>query len=820
MSGPLLSVARYRVRTTLRRQWIGGLTVVLLIGLVSGMGLGSLSAARRTQSSFSIFLASTNPSDLGVAAFTPRPRNFTAVIRRLDHVRTVEGFVNFPAVLVKPHGVVPLLPSVTLVGSLGAEFFSQDRFTVTDGRLADPRRANEVMVSQTAAKILRLRVGKALTLGFPTTALNTVGRPTRVTVVGIGLLNSQIVQDDIQRLPTYMIVTPALTNSLGSKYRGIPWYEIQVAGGSRNVPAVEHEIERHVRAYLVFNASSVFAAQAELAIKPVATALWVFGVIAVLAGLLLALQAMARLLHTRDPDLDVMRALGATPAMTVSDGLIVALSAVVVGSMLAASVAVALSPLSPVGPARAVYPTRGVAFDWTVVGLGILVLIVILGAFTVSIAYRGSPHRALRRAEPLRRGSAVVRTVAGSGLPVPAAVGVRFALEPGDRRGSMSVRSALFGAVLAMAMVTATLTFGSGLSTLISHPALYGWNWNMALDSSNGYGPIPPKAQASLSHDPLVASWTGVTFFVLQLNGVATPVLFAAAPAPFSPPILLGHALTASNQIVLGPATLASLHERLGGRVRVGYGFGPRSLSKTLTIVGTATLPAIGISQGQHTSMGTGAMLPNGAFPSLSVQGYPRACNGPNMALVRWRAGVTSSSGAASLRRIAGVANAEFASATDNCGLFVSVLGVQKPAQIRDYGSVGISPNVLASGLAGGAVVALAFTLVASVRRRRRELALLKALGFTQRQLASAVAWQASVVGLAGVVVGAPLGVALGRWLWTLFAREVYAVPQTSVPVGEIMWVCLGAMVLVNIVAALPGHSAARTRTALVLRAE
>ena len=820
MSGPLLNVARYRVRSTVRRQWLGCLTVVLLIGLVSGVGLGSLSAARRTQSSFSTFLKSTNPSDLGVAAFTPKPRDFTTALRHLAHVRTVQDYVNFPAVRIEPHRTVPLLPSVTLVGSLGAEFFSQDRFTVTDGRMADPHRADEVVVSQTAAQILRLRVGKVLTLGFLTHALNRVGHKVRVTVVGIGLLNSQVVQDDVQRLPTYIIATPALTNSLGVKYQSIPWYEIQVKGGGRNVPAVEHEIERHVPAYLVFTASSVFAAQAELAIKPVATALWVFGVIAVLAGLLLALQAIARLLHTRDSDLGVMRALGADPAMTVSDGLPVALGAVVVGSVLAAGVAVALSPLAPVGPARAVYPTLGVATDWTVVGPGFLALVVTLGAVTVAIAYRGSPHRAVGRAQPLRRGSAVVRGVVGSGLPVPAAIGVRFALEPGDRRGSMSVRSALYGAVLAMMMVTATLTFGSGLSTLITHPALYGWSWDAALDSSDGYGPIPPKAQASLSHSPLVASWTGVTFFVLQLNGVVTPVLFAAAPAPFSPPILSGHALASSDQIILGPATLAQLHEHVGGSVRVGYGFGPGSQTKNLTIVGTATLPAIGISQGQHTSMGTGALLPNGSFPSLSGQGYPKACNGPNMALVRWRAGVTTSRGAAYLQRIARAANVEFARANNNCGLFVTVLGVQKPGQIRDYGSVGVSPNILASGLAGGAVVALAFTLVASVRRRRRELALLKALGFTQRQLASAVAWQASVVGLAGVVVGAPLGVAFGRWLWTLFAREVYAVPQTSVPVGEIMWVCLGAMVLVNIVAALPGHSAARTRTALVLRAE
>jgi len=106
------------------------------------------------------------------------------------------------------------------------------------------------------------------------------------------------------------------------------------------------------------------------------------------------------------------------------------------------------------------------------------------------------------------------------------------------------------------------------------------------------------------------------------------------------------------------------------------------------------------------------------------------------------------------------------------------------------------------------------------VRRRRRDLALLKTLGFTTRQLAAAVAWQASVAILIGLAVGIPLGIALGRWLWVLFARQIYAVPEASVPVLSVVLVALGAFVLANVVAALPGRSAARTSTALVLRTE
>lgn len=114
---------------------------------------------------------------------------------------------------------------------------------------------------------------------------------------------------------------------------------------------------------------------------------------------------------------------------------------------------------------------------------------------------------------------------------------------------------------------------------------------------------------------------------------------------------------------------------------------------------------------------------------------------------------------------------------------------------------------------------ALGLTLVASVRRRH-DLALLKTLGFTQRQLAAAVAWQATVAAVIGVVIGVPAGVALGRWLWVLFARQIYAVPDPAVPVLLVALVVIGTLVLANLVAALPGRSAARTPMALLLRAE
>jgi predicted lysophospholipase L1 biosynthesis ABC-type transport system permease subunit len=144
---------------------------------------------------------------------------------------------------------------------------------------------------------------------------------------------------------------------------------------------------------------------------------------------------------------------------------------------------------------------------------------------------------------------------------------------------------------------------------------------------------------------------------------------------------------------------------------------------------------------------------------------------------------------------------------------------VQRPAEIVNYRSIGDTPALLGLALGAGAVVALGLTLIASVRRRR-ELALFKTLGFTGRQLAATVAWQSSIAVGLGTVLGVPLGIVLGRILWVQFAHAITVVPAPSVPVVPIVAIALGALVLANLIAAIPGWIAARPPTALLLRAE
>ena len=118
-----------------------------------------------------------------------------------------------------------------------------------------------------------------------------------------------------------------------------------------------------------------------------------------------------------------------------------------------------------------------------------------------------------------------------------------------------------------------------------------------------------------LKRDRDVEAYSGVSYNDMEMDGQEVPFLIANTGAPVAPPILTGHAVDGSHQVVLGAATMAQLHKRLGQYITVSYGTAadaPVYLPPTrLLVVGTATFPAIGFAStvSDHTSMGSGALL-------------------------------------------------------------------------------------------------------------------------------------------------------------------------------------------------------------------
>ena len=379
----VLPVAWYRFRATFARRWGGYLSVVLLIGLVGGIAMASIAGGRRTQSSYPTFLASTNPSDMTVSVYAPNSPSgavtpLTARIARLPGVKRVRDLVSLDFVPLAPNGTPRLntLNDLLVLASSDGGFFDQDRPGILQGRQAAPDNPHEIVMTANAARLLGVRLGDVVALGFYTDAqeaLPAFGTPrvaprfrANVKLVGIAVLNNSVVQDDIDGAYGFVLLTPALVREAVtvSPAAGAPAaYALQLDHGGLDAPAVEQENPRSGAAWRNGRVpcDRRVVTEVELAVKPESVALGGFGGIAALVCLVLGAQAVSRQVRWGDDDRRAMRALGAAPSVTAADGLIGILGAVAVGSVVAIGVAVGLSPLSPFAGAIRL-PRRWVRF--------------------------------------------------------------------------------------------------------------------------------------------------------------------------------------------------------------------------------------------------------------------------------------------------------------------------------------------------------------------------------------------------------------------------------------------------------------------------
>ena len=168
--------ARYRVRATLRHRWSGYVALALMVALIGGLGIGNLAAARRTQSSFSTFIAPTNPSDLRVSVYGGAPGgsanpnydpSLTARIARLPDVQRVAAGFELTGAPLTPNGTprIRVTGEAFPVASVNWLYFSQDRVAVTAGRMAPPNPPDQIMMSPIIARQLGFHVGEGLALG-------------------------------------------------------------------------------------------------------------------------------------------------------------------------------------------------------------------------------------------------------------------------------------------------------------------------------------------------------------------------------------------------------------------------------------------------------------------------------------------------------------------------------------------------------------------------------------------------------------------------------------------------------------------------------
>lgn len=779
------------LQAELRRRWRAWLSVALLAGAFAGVVTAAAAGARRTDSAYPRLLAWSKAPDMLVvtgysADFAPLPR---AALARLPQVTDVSYLRSVG--LLAPHDITLLAPEDNRIP---ADFWKRK---IIAGRLADPGRPDEVNVSFLLAQERHLKPGDTLPVVLETAR----GGPARFVfrVVGIEAAASEF-PPQIDTGGGDVWATPAFWRTHRANTRTFPGAALRLRHGAADVAAVQHSLTRLARG---LNAGVVplapQAANTEHSIHLQAVALWLLAGFLGVIGVLVLGQMLVRLSFVEASDCVALRALGMSrrQLMAVGIGRAVAIGAAAGG--VAVALAFALSPLLPVGLAGIAEPHPGLDADGLVLVLGGLTtaLITVVGA--APSAWRAAATGHAPHAFPVTtvRRRPIAALIGGS-RSAPRMMGARLALQPGAGPTALPVRSTIGGAVVGVAALSAAMVFSASLSHLLATPRLYGVAWDAMVSSSTG-AQLTPAARI-VARDPHVAAWSaGYSDGLAQVNGAAVGAIVmgqARGPSLLAVPVQ-GRLPQARDEIVLGTQTLASMHARVGAIAQVSM---PGQRSVPFRIVGSVIFPTLSDALG----LGHGAGLTLAGLHRLP--GVPAAPL--DTLLVRFRPGTGPQDGTVML-----------ASRVARAGPFI-VQGPATPTDLVDFGRVRSLPLLLGIALSGLALATIAHLLMTSVRRRRRDLAILRALGFTRGQIRRTAAWQAATLAGAALAIGIPAGLVCGRVAWQIFARHLGILPVADIPLLQFAVVIPTALAAAVGVAVVPGESAVRVQPTRLLRSE
>jgi hypothetical protein len=800
-----------RARAELRQRWWATLLLMVVAGLAGGAVMAAVAGARRTDSAMDRFLAYNRPITVNVAG-----PDF-AVVRRLPQVADADQGAYLALTPSTPSGG----PDTGALGSINPLATVHGRLLVTSerpllirGRLPYPTRPLEVAVDETLAARRRLGAGQRVRMWaytpqqleqgvdssrFPDPA----GPAFDFTVTGIvrqpNDLSPVPVQQDVIYLGVNdLYLTPAFWRVHGRTVANLGvGVVVRLQRGTADLDAFTAAVRAlpggRQAQFEVGSEAVQVAGRATRAMRLQAIALLAFAVLIAVAGLLVVGQSVARQVQLDAADQAVLRAVGMTRSQLVAVTL-VRVALIGAGSALVAvTLAVLASPLAPVGLARQAEVDPGLSADVPVLvlgGVGVLVAVLARGGMAAWWVTRAAGDVSGPGRTPGT--SLVVDRIARAGATPSAVTGIRLALEPGRGEAAAPVRTAIVGVLAAVVAVAASLAFGASLDRLIHSPSLQGWNWDVAVGNPNDHLDISPRGEL-LARNPLVSGYTLFEQPVqpLNLGGTTVPVIgMRPVKGSVLPRVLDGREPRSAEEIALGRATLRRLGRHLDDTVPVE---GPRGL-RPLRIVGEVLLPGAS----SDLTMSTGALLTVEGLRAVQPEGLT------NQFLVEYAPGADEQAAYASLRRDFGP----------------TVLRAVPPDEVENLRRVSGLPFLLAGLLAVLGAATLGHLLVTSVRRRRRDLAVLKTLGFVRRQVSATVAWQATTLAGLALLVGLPLGVAAGRWAWILVNRGLGSLAGPVTPFLAVLAVVPATVLVANLVAALPARAAAATWPAVVLRSE
>jgi hypothetical protein len=780
--------ARMLARADVRRAWRGVIGIGLIAAVAGGAVLALVLGARRTQTAYARLVDAGDYAQVRVDMFGGDQGRVAAVRSRPEVADSMvaSGYV----------GRRDATEDWVQVSAV-ADPRALDRLLVVRGRVPSADAPDEVVLTEHTAAVMRLRPGDRFATRFYSAAqfpdvqrdvfVPPSGAHVAMRVVGLTRDPSDAQLDAAAKVIT---AGPGFRARYGPATQAVTTVFAWLAPGA--------DVAR-LRAYAERSSSeggtSVHVLGAPTASlgdnrRAVVIGLLLCALLAAAAGLLALGQAAVRQVARSAGERRTLVALGTTRGGRVMAAFFASWPVAAVGALGAVIVAVALSPLFPVGLLRSFEPYPGVEVNVLGLALGAMAVAVVSAATMTGAALLVDrrANRPAARPRPPRS----LQWLVGRGARPPVVVGVGMAVQPSPGSG-VPVRSAFVGTAFAIAGIVAALGFGTSLARFVTTPERYGLDWDVSVEA-NG-------RRVAMEHD--LARRRGVD--AVATVRTATPRIGGQTTDLYTIDPVKG---TVQATIVHGRAPATDGEIAMGADVRRRLGV---AIGEAVTVPGAdgdpVPLRVVGESlpldpQTERGLAGTMLVTP-AAFDRL----VPRT--DPSVALeaaVRFAPGADREPVIRMLR-------------ADYPGALTDESRPDRPVEVRNLAQLGALPLVLGGSLLAIGLAAIGHALFTVARRRRRDLAVLRTVGFTGRQLGATLLAMAGTVLVAGLVVGIPIGLLVARLAWGGVARDLAVDPTLTSPVVPLLGALL-AGILVVAVASLSVRSARHLATAAALRSE
>ncbi len=802
-----------RAHSLLRRSMWATVALGLFAGVAGGLAIATWNIARRTSTVYERFVVYEGVDGVGLFACpdgvgpeTPDWQQLCGTYDYADMLEFLEGIqgvtsagratqalasVSTPSDAdVWSRQLVPVALDLGALPSFG-------RPIVVSGRFANPNVVEEVVVNEELAARLNVGVGDELVVTpyrvdeFDIAGEGSIppgGLPTTVTIVGVMRRPSDLVG----RLGGTRIYDDASTVAMGpawwaaidgdaARYGVILLFDVDASITHLEViDAIRAEWPDRMMEVEQGSASGEDATVVD-AIHLQAVGLTLVAAVIGLAALVFVGQTVARQAKREWQDASTFAALGMTRGRMVVAAGMRALPIAAIATVAAAVITVGLSPLGPIGVGRAAEPYPGVSIDG-------LVLLVGLPAVALTVLIFATTPIAMLRSQTNQRNVSRSSPIAAS-LSAPGVAG--WAMTRSRRAGDLALGSAVVGVALAAVAGVAAWTLTASYADLVEHPDRYGATWDIQV------GNVGDEQQEADTRSRLEAVPGIRAVGIKSDTGLGTGTDFTLASfEPFlgdvnAAVINDGRAPISANEIALGRRSMDDFGVGIGDVVTIPLLDG--AVSQPFDVVGEVV-----VNDALSAQSGVGALVIPTVFDELSPGSLSQT-------YVVWVDSEVDR--AATLQAVRNAFPTSF-------------VEPHPTRQILNLELVSDQPAVLAItiGLLAGA--ALIHALVMSIRRGRRQIGVLQSLGFTRHQVASSVAWHASILSVTALIVGVPTGVVVGRVTWRAIAANLGVSSPPVLPTPAIAVVGVLVIAVANLAALGPGLVAARTSPAVALRTE